>query len=520
MNLNKQLGSTCTGIHCYQTEQYDTEFTRMCPDFDIYPTIIPHQNRVIAIGDIHGDMNLAINFLKAGQVIEEVVEPDKLFKQHIKERVYRLKISKLNNNISGLNVEDNDKTYNQTVDHKKNQFDVVYRYYKINNEYYVKIVQEDNNPKYKNTQCTENCDFTRWFKWIGGQTHVVQVGDQVDRCRPFDGYSCKDNITINDEDSDLEIMLFYDSLDKIAKKKGGRVFSLLGNHEIMNVMGDMRYVSHKGVKEYSPEPKDYANGYQIRTNTFESVIAQKMACTRSTILVIGDYLFVHGGIAHKLAYNYKLIDVNLIVRKFLHGSLKHNNDLKTILNSSRYSPLWYRRLAYIPPDTTNSGGKPHADCKQIYEPIVNKINEMNFSKQSQQTRQQQSQQTQPHHSRSNKYQQIQSQPSDFTKLTKSISNSLLLTSTNSETISTEPTIQIKGMVIGHTPQFTVFNQGITTACSNRIVRTDIGGSTAFDHFARETNNPAIAQARIPQVMEIITNLQTKESSMRVMFYSK
>jgi hypothetical protein len=478
MNFNKQSGElNCNGLHCYQNNNYETEYKQMCPDFEIYPTVIPHQQRVIAIGDIHGDMNLAINFLKAAQVIEEIQNPEQLFSRQIKERIYKLKINKINNNIDGINIEENNKSYQQTVDHKKNQFDIIYRYYKIgdgsNAEYFVKIVQEDNNPKYKSNQCTQNCDFTRWFKWTGGTTHVVQVGDQIDRCRPFDGYTCKDNITLNDEDSDLEIMLFYDSLDKIAKKRGGRVFSLLGNHEIMNVSGDMRYVSKKGITEYSPEPKDYNKGYEVRINKFDSLIAKKMACTRSTILVIGDYLFVHGGIAHKLAYNYKLIDVNAIVRKFLHGSLKHNDDIRTILNSSRHSPLWYRRLAYIQPDTIN-GGKPHNDCKQIYDPIVQKINQMNF---------------QPN----------QSNPTS--------------------TISTDPTIQIKGMVIGHTPQFTVFNQGITTACSNRIIRTDIGGSTAFDPFVKGNNDSLTALARIPQVMEITTNLQTKESSLRVLFYS-
>jgi len=462
-NNNKQGNLNCVGLHCYQNDSYDTDFKEMCPDFDIYPTIISHKQRVIAIGDIHGDMNLAINFLKAANVIQEVTNSNSLFNYAIKERIYRLKINKLNR-IDGLQVDNNDKIYSQTKDHTKNQFDVVYRYYKINGEYYVKIVQEDNNPNYKSNQCTQNCDFNRWFKWIGGETHVVQVGDQIDRCRPFNGNTCDANITINDEDSDLEIMLFYDSLDRIAKKSGGRVFSLLGNHEIMNVMGDMRYVSYKGIREYSPEPKDYNNGHQIRVGKFEAVIARKMACTRSTILVIGDYLFVHGGIAHKLAYNYKLIDVNAIIRKFLHGSLANNSDLKTLLNSSRYSPLWYRRLAYIPPDSVN-GGKEHHDCKQIYNPIVKKINDMNFN------------------------------------------------------ISTDLTIQIKGMVIGHTPQFTVFEQGITTACSNRIIRTDIGASTAFDYFAKEMNSKIIDDARRPQVMEILTDLQTKESSMRVLFYS-
>jgi len=440
---------------------YEDEFNKLCPDFDIYPTILPHQERVIAVGDIHGDMNLGINFLKAARVIEEI-NSNFFDGKKINEKIYRLQIT--NNNISGIDVQGEAKTYRQTVTHQKNQFDIIYRYYKVDDEYYVKIVQEDNNPNYQDVSCPNNCDFTRWFKWIGGKTHVVQVGDQIDRCRPFDGHTCdKPENTINDEDSDLEIMLFYDSLDKIAKKNGGRVFSLLGNHEIMNVMGDMRYVSYKGITEYSPEPKSYDKGEPIRINKFKSIIAKKMTCTRSTIIVIGDYLFVHGGIANKLAYTYKLVDVNAIIRRFLHGTIEYNKDLKTLLNSSRHSPLWYRKLAFIPPDVLNNGN-PHNDCKIIYDPIIEKINELNFPKSK---------------------------------------------------ISTDPTIQIKGMVIGHTPQFSVFNQGITTACSDRIIRTDIGGSSAFNQFANESHT----LARIPQVMEIKTNLQTKESTMKVLYYT-
>ena len=41
-----------------------------------------------------------------------------------------------------------------------------------------------------------------------------------------------------------------------------------------------------------------------------------MACTRSTVIIIGNYLFVHGGIANRLAFKYKLLDVNSIIRKW------------------------------------------------------------------------------------------------------------------------------------------------------------------------------------------------------------
>lgn len=447
MNIFKNISA-----YYNQTETF-YEHKNMCKDFEVYPTIIPHQKRVIAVGDIHGDMKLAINFLKAAKVIKEVILTDTFKNFHITEYIYRLKIL---NNALGLTKEEKNKLSSA----KKNEIDIVYRYYKIGKEYYVKTVDDDLNE--------------RWFKWIGGTTYVVQVGDQVDRCRPYNNMKCTNkSVTLNDEDSDLEIMLFYDSLNRIASKVGGRVYSLLGNHEIMNVTGDMRYVSYKGMTEFSKQKK-LEDGIYIRTDNFKDIIAKKMACTRSTILVIGDYIFVHGGIAQKLASKYNIFDINSIIRKFLFGPIpEYSNiqkDIKKLLNSSKLSPLWYRRLAYIPPDNKKVS---HPDCKSIYNPVIKKINENNFK----------------------------------------------------SSIETNPTIKIKGMVIGHTPQFTVFGQGITTACNNRLIRADVGASQAFDGITQSFDGnfntsklPKENNPRYPQVVEILTDLNTKESTVRILYY--
>jgi len=457
--------NTCVGLQCYNNNNTNSDFSEYCPDFDIYPTIIPHKERVVAIGDIHGDMNKAIDFLKVAKVIEEI-NPSTLMKREIIEHKYNIIFKGDYNKIERLNHINIKKSYKNIDDSMKNQIEIAYRYYEINNdnysEYFVKIVQEDNNPRLYNDTKSNN----RWFKWIGGETYIVQVGDQVDRCRPYDDVVCRNRgSTINDEDSDLEIMLFYDSLDKIAKKKGGRVYSLLGNHEIMNVMGDMRYVSHKGLREFSPTPKNVDNGEDMRIQLFNTKIARKMACTRSTVLAIGDYLFVHGGIADKLAYKYNLLQINNIIRNYLHGTTQYHYELKQLLNSSKFSPLWYRKLAYIPPD---ENGKKHYDCKAVFDPVIDEINKKNF-----------------------------------------VTN-----------ISSDPIIQIKGMVIGHTPQFTVFGKGITTACDNRLIRADIGASSAFDVFSDEIKskypNIDIHKARMPQVVEILTDLKTKESIVKIL----
>ena len=53
------------------------------------------------------------------------------------------------------------------------------------------------------------------YNWIGGDTHVVQIGDQVDRCRPSSKYLCSDpRATKNDEASDIKILKFFTNLHK------------------------------------------------------------------------------------------------------------------------------------------------------------------------------------------------------------------------------------------------------------------------------------------------------------------
>jgi hypothetical protein len=61
--------------------------------------------------------------------------------------------------------------------------------------------------------------------WIAGETHFVQVGDLPDRGP--------------DTDKIIELMK---KLEQQAEEEGGKVHALIGNHEAMNMLGDLRYV--------------------------------------------------------------------------------------------------------------------------------------------------------------------------------------------------------------------------------------------------------------------------------------
>src|SRR6266852_1091975 len=62
-------------------------------------------------------------------------------------------------------------------------------------------------------------------RWTGGKTHLVQTGDVVDR-----------------GPASRRVLDLLMDLEKQANKAGGRVHALLGNHETMNIYGDLRYV--------------------------------------------------------------------------------------------------------------------------------------------------------------------------------------------------------------------------------------------------------------------------------------
>jgi len=62
--------------------------------------------------------------------------------------------------------------------------------------------------------------------WTGGKAVFVQTGDLIDR-----------------GPKPREVMDLMMALEKEAPNAGGRVVGLLGNHEMMNLMGDLRYVT-------------------------------------------------------------------------------------------------------------------------------------------------------------------------------------------------------------------------------------------------------------------------------------
>src|SRR5262249_50899462 len=84
-------------------------------------------------------------------------------------------------------------------------------------------------------------------RWSGGNATLVQTGDFLDR-----GPKAR------------AVMDLLMALQKDAPKQGGKIIVLMGNHEAMNVYGDLRYVSEA---DYASFADDRANSRNGKTET-------------------------------------------------------------------------------------------------------------------------------------------------------------------------------------------------------------------------------------------------------------
>lgn len=294
------------------------------------------------------------------------------------------------------------------------------------------------------------------LNWIAkpSDTVVIQIGDQVDRCRPNIDSKCDDpNTTLNDEGRDIDILNLFNSLHKKAHLHGGGVYSLLGNHEIMNVQGNLNYVSYEGLQQFKDEinpdtGKKFNSGKEARKFLFKrgNKYANMLACTRQTAVIIGSNLFVHAAIVPKLARIYNVKDINIMIRKWLlkefssEKEVKGIGRIKDILVNYEVSPFWPRLLGNLPNNI------PLNDDRCM----------------------------------------------DFLQETLDL-------------------YKCNNIIIGHTPQFFSNKSGISTTCKGinekneknmGVWRIDTGSSKAFEQF--EQNNK-LSEEREPQVLEILND---------------
>ncbi len=180
-------------------------------------------------------------------------------------------------------------------------------------------------------------------KWCGGTTTLVQLGDQIDRGK-----------------QDKEVIDFFEYLDAQAQLVGGKVYSLIGNHETMNISLDFRYVASEAFPAFRdfynpntfPSYLSYLPDYQRgRGVAFEpgGPYAKKLA-KRKIAIISHNTVFVHGGISLFYA-TYGVDRINRETKEWMMGEKP-----RPIFIQDSQGPLWNRDFSL------NTDEK---DCKEL-----------------------------------------------------------------------------------------------------------------------------------------------------------
>jgi hypothetical protein len=197
--------------------------------------------------------------------------------------------------------------------------------------------------------------------WSGKQTIYVQLGDVVDR-----GPKSRD------------IILHLQRLQKEASKAGGKVIALIGNHEAMNMTNDLRYVPPAEFQNYVTRNSEAAREQIFQANKplletqyrqenpqitdaeikakFQEkyplgYVEQRVAwapkgdigrwiLANPVAVVVGDSLFVHGGISVK--YD---VDSLAQLNDMVHSALSTASTDDDAILQDEVGPLWYRGFA-------------------------------------------------------------------------------------------------------------------------------------------------------------------------------
>jgi hypothetical protein len=166
------------------------------------------------------------------------------------------------------------------------------------------------------------------FNWTFGNGHLVLIGDFFDRGNQVS-----------------EVLWLIYSLEDKAKAAGGYVHFILGNHEIMNMSGDLRYLNNKYVQNTILLKEKYADGMY---GSFSEL--GRWLRTKNIVEKIGSILFMHGGISPEInRMDISLHQLNDLTRPHYSDSTNTYKNKNLDIIFSELGPFWYRGY-YIPKD--------------------------------------------------------------------------------------------------------------------------------------------------------------------------
>lgn len=160
------------------------------------------------------------------------------------------------------------------------------------------------------------------LNWSYGSGHLVIVGDVFDRGEKVN-----------------EVLWHLFGLERQAEEAGGKVHLLLGNHEVMVLNNDLRYIHEK-----------YKTTEELINTTYDQLYSDNTVLgswlrSKPVAITINDIIFTHGGLSPTLVN--RKISIEQVNRTFATRIIGKeradilNDELLELLYRSD-GPIWYR----------------------------------------------------------------------------------------------------------------------------------------------------------------------------------
>lgn len=160
------------------------------------------------------------------------------------------------------------------------------------------------------------------YNWIFGDGKLVYCGDLFDRGKKVP-----------------ELLWLLYLLEQKAVDKGGKVHIVLGNHDIMNLSGNFKYV------DSSFHIAAEAMGYAYEDLFSKSTELGRWLRSKNLVEKLDDLLIVHASISPQVnALKLSVQEINELSRGYYDRSqeTKGLQDTLEVLFNSKTSPFWYR----------------------------------------------------------------------------------------------------------------------------------------------------------------------------------
>ena len=180
---------------------------------------------------------------------------------------------------------------------------------------------------------------------------------------------------------ELVILHFLTDLNKQAtsgKFGKSRILLCCGNHELMNVYNFTNIKAQEYVHPMDAEL--FGSDFKLREDILKpgGILARKFSCILKVVVIVGDFIFLHGGLntinMAKITNIADLNTINTLLRKYLMGETMNSTeeeDIKTYFISTDNSLLWDRALSEKNVD--------HTKCVEILSIFNTKLLNPNFN---------------------------------------------------------------------------------------------------------------------------------------------